>query len=88
LQFTTTVYESYLSIYSEVNYKPAVAYASNDKIAVAWEDYGVWVKTGVLSFSTNQVTWNNIVGVDNNNTANINPTIAAYKTTPGTATFH
>lgn len=88
LEFTTTVEQSYLSTYSEVNYKPVVGYASNDKIAVAWEDYGVWVKTGVLSFSTNQVTWNNIVGVDNNNTANINPTIAAYKTTPGTATFH
>lgn len=55
---------------------------------MAWEDYGVWVKTGVLSFSTNQVTWNNNIGIDNNNYSNINPTIAAYKITPGTATFH
>jgi hypothetical protein len=88
LEFTTTVEQSYLSTYSEVNYKPVVGYASNDNIAVAWEDYGVWVLTGVLSFSTNQIIWNNIIGVDNNNSDNINPTIAAYKTTPGTATFH
>ncbi len=88
LEFTTTVEQSYLSTYSEVNYKPVVGYASNDKIAVAWEDYGVWVLTGVLSFSTNQISWNNIICVDNYNSANINPTIAAYKTTPGTATFH
>jgi len=88
LEFTTTVEQSYLITYSEVNYKPVVSYASNDKIAVAWEDYGVWVKTGVLSFSTNQVIWNNNICVDNYNYSNINPTIAAYKTTPGTATFH
>ncbi|HEX7356599.1 MAG TPA: hypothetical protein VF270_02680, partial [Ignavibacteriaceae bacterium] len=88
LQFTSTIYESYLTIYSEENYKPVVGYASNDNIAVAWEDYGIWYVTGVLSFDSKQITLYSSGSVDNYNSANINPTIAAYKTTPGTATFH
>ncbi len=88
LQFTNTVYESYLSIFSEVNYKPVVGYASNDNIAVAWEDYGIWYVTGVLSFDSKKITLYSSGSVDNYNYTNINPTIAAYKITPGTATFH
>jgi hypothetical protein len=89
LQFTSEVYENPFGgvDYYSVDYKPVIGYASNDQVMVAWEAGDIEYTIGTISFSSETITWN-VFGSFWDYTFFYYPTIAAYKTTPGTPAFH